>query len=104
MILLLRRCGPSVVRARSTFVGVGVRSLSAYLSPPTEGILNLAEPGRRCRGPFRPTSGGTEGIVDLAELRGGQRACPLDQVVSAQGGQPGARGKARPREPEPQHA
>jgi hypothetical protein len=47
---------------------------------------------------------GTQGIVDLAELGGGHCARPLDQVVPAQGGQPGARGKARPREREPQHA
>jgi len=47
---------------------------------------------------------GTQCVVDLAELGGGHCACPLDQVVPAQGGQPGARGKARPREREPQHA
>jgi len=47
---------------------------------------------------------GTQCVVDLAELRGGEHTCPLDQIFPAQGGQPGARGKARPREPEPQHA
>ena len=70
----------------------------------TEGIFNLAEPGHRGRGPLRPPPAGTEGIVDLAELRGGQRARPLDQVVPAEGGQPGARGKARMREHKPQRA
>jgi hypothetical protein len=36
----------------------------------TEGILDLAEPGRRGRGPFRPLFAGMEGIVDLTELFG----------------------------------
>jgi hypothetical protein len=78
--------------------------LLLYLSPPTQGILNLAEPGRRCRGPFCRPPSCTEGIIDLAELRGGQHACQLDQIVPVQGGQPGARGNARPGEPEPQYA
>jgi hypothetical protein len=47
---------------------------------------------------------GTQGVVDLVELGGRHRACPLDQVFPAQGGQPGTRGGARPRKPEPQHA
>jgi integrase len=42
--------------------------------------------------------------VLVRELCGRQCACTLDQVLSAQGGQPGARGNARPAEPEPQHA
>ena len=56
------------MRTRSTFVSVGVRSFSVCLSPPTEGILNLAEPGRRGRGPLRPLFAGTQCVVDLAEL------------------------------------
>src|SRR6516165_301864 len=70
----------------------------------TEGSLDLAESGRRGRGPFRPPFAGAEGIVDLDELCGRHRACPLDQVVPAQGGQPGARGKARAGERDAQHA
>jgi hypothetical protein len=47
---------------------------------------------------------GAQGVIDLAELGGRHRACLLDQVFPAQGGQPRTRGKARPREHEPQHA
>jgi DNA-binding Lrp family transcriptional regulator len=74
------------------------------LSLPAEGILHLAEPGLRFRGPSRAAPSGRDGIVDLAELRRGQRACPFDQVVRAHRSEPGARDKARPREHEPQHA
>jgi hypothetical protein len=52
----------------------------------------------------RPSLAGTQGVVDLAELGGRHRACLLDQVVPAQGGQPGAWGKTRVREREPQDA
>jgi hypothetical protein len=45
----------------------------------------------------------TEGVLNLAEFRGGQNARLLDQVVPGQCGQPRARGKARTREREPQH-
>src|ERR1700722_18839590 len=92
---------PGRTRPSSAWVAV---LFPVCLSPPAKGFLNLADPGRRGRGPFRPSSGGTAGIVDLAELRSGAHTCPLDQIFPAQGGQPGARGKARPREPEPQHA
>ncbi|MFJ8716163.1 MBL fold metallo-hydrolase [Streptomyces violaceus] len=51
-----------------------------------------------------PEAAETEGILNLAELRGGQDTRPLDQVVPGHGGQPRARGKAWTRERQPQHA
>ncbi|WP_399065278.1 hypothetical protein [Streptomyces winkii] len=51
-----------------------------------------------------PESTETEGVLNLAEFRGGQGARSLDQVVPGHDGQPRARGKARTREGEPEHA
>ena len=99
MILLLSGHGPPVVGTGLTLAGVCVGCLSVCLSPPAEGVLDLAEPGHRGRGRLRCLLAGAQGVVDLAELGGRHRACPLGQVFPVQGGQPGARGKARPRWP-----
>src|SRR5688500_8816533 len=73
-------------------------------STETEAVPYLAELRGRRRGRLLRLSTKTEGIFDLAEFRGGQGACSLDQVVPGHRGQPRARGKARAREREPKHA
>ncbi len=85
-------------------VAAGLRPFPVSLSPLTEGSLHLAESGRRSWRPVRPLLAGTQSVVDLGELGGRHCACTLDQVLPAQGGQPGARGNSRPAEPEPEHA
>ena len=50
MILLLRRRGPSVVRTRSTFVGVGVRSNGAGFPGPDPDQSYLADHGYQTEG------------------------------------------------------
>jgi hypothetical protein len=73
-------------------------------SAAAEGVPNLAEPRGGRGGPLPWLLAETDGILDLAELRGRQDARLLEEVVWRQSGQPRARRVAGTRERESHHA